>query len=149
MWEEGVKSPATAMGAASFRHGAGNCAEGYALWDLDRWARCANRIWRWRAICGNWGRGDVDWQRLPSDAGDLFFSFRRFERVAIFDRYYSAQLVAERLARLSGSDRIHFGFVRLWLRMSGLLPGRGRRDSEPYGRLRGLDALKRALQLGR
>ncbi len=107
MWEEGVKSPATAMGAASFRHGPqetvqkdmrfGIWVDGARMREQDlALARDLRKLGAAVMLIG---------QRLPSDAGDLVFQLPEIasEWQFLID-IIPAQLVAERLARLSGSD---------------------------------------------
>src|SRR6266852_8442290 len=73
MWEEGVKSPATAMGAASFRHGPqeivgkdvrfGMWIDGTRMREQDlAVARDLRKLGAWVMLIG---------QQLPDDAGDL------------------------------------------------------------------------------
>src|SRR5713101_5140786 len=70
MWEEGVKSPATAMGTELPARSAGNCGPECALRDVDRWdedaragfGRCARS-----AEVG--GAGDVDWATVTGRCG--------------------------------------------------------------------------------
>src|SRR6267154_551621 len=107
MWEEGVKSPATAMGAASFRHGPQEIVQRdmrFGIWiDAARMreqdlalARDLRKLGAAVMLIG---------RRLPEDAGDLVFQLPEIasEWQFLID-IIPAQLVAERLARLSGSD---------------------------------------------
>ena len=107
MWEEGVKSPATAMGAASFRHGPQEIVgKGLrvALWlDADvmreqdlALARDLGKLGASVLLIG---------QRLPADSADLAFDLPAIDpHWQFLIDIIPAQLVAERLARLSGSD---------------------------------------------
>jgi fructoselysine-6-P-deglycase FrlB-like protein len=107
MWEEGVKSPATAMGAASFRHGPqeivgkdmrfGIWIDGARMREQD--LALARDLRKLRA------RVMLIGQRVPEDAGDLVFQLPEIasEWQFLID-IIPAQLVAERLARLSGAD---------------------------------------------
>ena len=107
MWEEGVKSPATAMGSASFRHGPQEIvAKGYrfAIWldgaqqrekDLAL-ARDLRRLGATVMLIG---------QNVPADAGDLVFQLPEIPAQWQFlIDIIPAQLVADRLAALSGVD---------------------------------------------
>src|SRR5712675_517963 len=107
MWEEGVKSPATAMGTGSFRHGPqeivgkdvrfGLWIDGTKMREQDlAVARDLRKLGAWVMLIG---------QRLPEDAGDLVFQLPQTasEWQFLVD-IIPAQLVAERLARLSGVD---------------------------------------------
>jgi fructoselysine-6-P-deglycase FrlB-like protein len=107
MWEEGVKTPATAMGTGGFRHGPQEIvAKGlrFGLWidgahmreqDLAV-ARDLRELGASVMLIG---------QRLPEDAGDLVFQLPAglAEWQFLID-IIPAQLVAERLSRLSGVD---------------------------------------------
>ena len=107
MWEEGVKTPATAMGTGSFRHGPqeivndGVC---FGIWiDAEQMREqdlaLARDLRRLRA------RVMLIGQKIPGDAGDLVFQLP-----AIPSEWQSPidimpmQLVAEKLSRLSGVD---------------------------------------------
>jgi glutamine---fructose-6-phosphate transaminase (isomerizing) len=107
MWEEGVKSPATAMGTGSFRHGPqemvgkdvrfGMWIDGAKMREQDlAVARDLRKLGAQVMLIG---------QRLPEDAGDLVFQIPEIasEWQFLID-IIPPQLVAERLARLSGSD---------------------------------------------
>jgi len=127
MWEEGVKSPATAMGAASFRHGPQEIVQKdmrFGIWidgarmreqDLAL-ARDLRKLGAAVMLIG---------QRLPSDAGDLVFQLPEIasEWQFLID-IIPVQLVAERLARLSGSDPDTFRLCSFVVEdEAGLLPG--------------------------
>jgi fructoselysine-6-P-deglycase FrlB-like protein len=107
MWEEGVKSPATAMGTGSFRHGPqemvrkemrfGIWIDGAHMREQDlAVARDLNRLGASVMSIG---------QHLPADAGDLRF---QLPEVAAGWQFLidiiPAQLAAETLSRLSGVD---------------------------------------------
>jgi glucosamine--fructose-6-phosphate aminotransferase (isomerizing) len=107
MWEEGVKTPATAMGTGSFRHGPqeiiskemrfGIWLDGAQMRDQDlALARDLRKLGARVMLIG---------QRLPDDAGDLVFQLPTIpsEWQFLID-IIPAQLVAERLAGLSGVD---------------------------------------------
>jgi fructoselysine-6-P-deglycase FrlB-like protein len=128
MWEEGVKSPATAMGAASFRHGPQEIVQKdmrFGIWidgarmreqDLAL-ARDLRKLGAQVMLIG---------QRLPEDAGDLVFQLPEIpgDWQFLID-IIPAQLVAERLARLSGSDPDTFRLCSFVVEdEAGLLPKR-------------------------
>jgi len=130
MWEEGVKSPATAMGTGSFRHGPqeivgkdvrfGLWIDGTKMREQDlAVARDLRKLGAWVMLIG---------QRLPEDAGDLVFQLPQTasEWQFLVD-IIPAQLVAERLARLSGVDSDTFRLCSFVVEEeSGLLPrGKG------------------------
>ncbi|MGA8440245.1 MAG: SIS domain-containing protein [Candidatus Sulfotelmatobacter sp.] len=107
LWEEGVKSPATAMGTGAFRHGPQEMvAEGsrFGIW-IDAWrmrgqdlavARDLKRLGASVMLIG---------QDLAEDAGDLVFRLPEMpaEWQFLID-VMPAQLAAERLAHVSGVD---------------------------------------------
>jgi len=107
MWEEGVKTPATAMGAGSFRHGPqeiiakemrfGIWIDGAQMREQDlAVARDLRKLGASVMLIG---------QNLPDDAGDLVF---QLPAIPVGWQFLidiiPAQLVAERLAELSGVD---------------------------------------------
>ncbi len=124
MWEEGVKSPATAMGTGSFRHGP---QEIVGPREGARPPETANTKIANRDMCfGIWidgahmreqdlavardlrqldGRVMLIGQKLLEDAGDLVFQLPNIppEWQFLID-IIPAQLAAERLSRLSGVD---------------------------------------------
>jgi glutamine---fructose-6-phosphate transaminase (isomerizing) len=125
MWEEGVKSPATAMGAASFRHGPQEIVSKdvrFGVWidannmrDQDlALARDLRKLGANVMLIG---------QRLPLDAADLVFNLPEIPTPWQFlIDIIPAQLVAERLARLSGSDPDKFNLCKFVVEdESGLL----------------------------
>jgi glutamine---fructose-6-phosphate transaminase (isomerizing) len=107
LWEEGVKSPATAMGSSSFRHGPQEMiAKDYRLgiWidgsrmrkeDLAM-ARDLRKLGASVMLIG---------QNLPDDAGDLVFQLPAIpsEWQFLID-IIPVQLAAEKLSRISGVD---------------------------------------------
>ena len=126
MWEEGVKSPATAMGAASFRHGPQEIVQKdmrFGIW-IDG-ARMREQDLALARDLRKLGAGVMlIGQRLPSDAGDLVFQLPEIpsEWQFLID-IIPAQLVAERLARLSGSDPDTFRLCSFVVEdEAGLLP---------------------------
>jgi glucosamine--fructose-6-phosphate aminotransferase (isomerizing) len=130
MWEEGVKSPATAMGTGSFRHGPqeivgkdvrfGMWIDGAKMREQDlAVARDLRKLGACVMLIG---------QRLPDDAGDLVFQLPAIpsEWQFLID-IIPAQLVAERLARLSGVDPDTFRLCSFVVEEeSGLLRKEGR-----------------------
>ena len=107
MWEEGVKSPATAMGAASFRHGPQEIVQKdmrFGIW-IDGARMREQDLALARDLRTLGARVMLIGQRLPEDAGDLVFQLPEIpsEWQFLID-IIPAQLVAERLARLSGAD---------------------------------------------
>jgi len=107
LWEEGVKSPATAMGTGSFRHGPQEMVakDGrFGVWiDGERMrgqdlavARDLRKLGASVMLIG---------RDLPKDAGDLAFQLPAVPPGWQFlIDIIPAQLAAERLARLSGVD---------------------------------------------
>ena len=107
MWEEGVKTPATAMGTGGFRHGPQeivNKGVRFGMWidgahireqDLAV-ARDLRKLGASVMLVG---------QKVPEDAGDLVFQLPAIpsEWQFLID-IIPAQLVAERLSQLSGVD---------------------------------------------
>jgi glutamine---fructose-6-phosphate transaminase (isomerizing) len=107
MWEEGVKSPATAMGTGSFRHGPQEMVRKemrFGIWIDGTHMReqdlaVARDLRRLGASVMSIG------QHLPADAGDLMFQLP--EAAAGWQFLIDiipAQLAAEALSRLSGVD---------------------------------------------
>jgi glucosamine--fructose-6-phosphate aminotransferase (isomerizing) len=127
MWEEGVKSPATAMGAASFRHGPQEIVQKdmrFGIW-IDGARMREQDLAMARDLRKLGARVMLIGQRLPSDAADLVFQLPEIasEWQFLID-IIPAQLVAERLARLSGSDPDTFRLCSFVVEdEAGLLPG--------------------------
>lgn len=125
LWEEGVKSPATALGTGNFRHGPqemvaknvrfGVWIDGQQMREQDlAVARDLGRLGASVTLIG---------QDLP-DQGDSVFQLPRIppEWQFLID-IIPAQLAAERLARLSGVDCDSFGICPYIVENeSGLLP---------------------------
>ncbi len=125
MWEEGVKSPATAMGAASFRHGPQEIVGKdvrFGLW-LDAAKMRDQDLALARDLRKLGGNVMLIGQRLPNDAADLVFNLPEIPAPWQFlIDIIPAQLVAERLARLSESDPDKFNLSKFVVEdESGLL----------------------------
>ena len=126
MWEEGVKSPATAMGTGSFRHGPQEIVAKdvrFGMW-IDGAKMREQDLAVARDLRKLGARVMLIGQRLPDDAGDLVFQLPEIpsEWQFLID-IIPAQLVAERLARLSGSDPDTFRLCSFVVEdESGLLP---------------------------
>ena len=132
MWEEGVKAPATAMGTGGFRHGPQEIvAQGFrfGLWidgahlreqDLAV-ARDLRELGAGVMLIG---------QKLPKDAGDLVFQLPAIPAAWQFlIDILPAQLVAERLSRLSGVDCDTFRLSSYVVEdEGGLLPKKAGKD---------------------
>jgi glutamine---fructose-6-phosphate transaminase (isomerizing) len=107
MWEEGVKTPATAMGTGGFRHGPQEIVAKDVRFGL--WIDGANMREQDLAVARDLrelgGSVMLIGQKLPEDAGDLVFQLPAIpaEWQFLMD-IIPAQLVAERLSRLSGVD---------------------------------------------
>jgi glucosamine--fructose-6-phosphate aminotransferase (isomerizing) len=126
LWEEGVKSPATAMGTGSFRHGPQEIVTKgarFGLWiDAERMraqdlavARDLRRLGASVMLIG---------QDLSKDLGDLVFQLPAIPpRWQFLIDIIPAQLVAERLALLSGVDSDTFRYCSFIVEDEyGLLP---------------------------
>ena len=126
MSEEGVKSPATAMGTGSFRHGPQEIVGKdvrFGLW-IDGAKTRTQDLAVARDLRQLGARVMLIGQRLPEDAGDLVFQLPEIasEWQFLID-IIPAQLVAERLARLSGVDPDTFRLCSFVVEEeSGLLP---------------------------
>jgi fructoselysine-6-P-deglycase FrlB-like protein len=107
LWEEGAKSPATALGTGSFRHGPqemvtpdvrfGIWIDGRQMREQDlSVARDLRRLGASVLIIG---------QDAPEHAGDLVFQIPRIEPDwQLLTDIIPAQLAAEHVARLQGVD---------------------------------------------
>jgi glucosamine--fructose-6-phosphate aminotransferase (isomerizing) len=132
MWEEGVKSPATAMGAASFRHGPQEIVEKdvrFGMW-IDAAKMRQQDLALARDLRKLGARVMLIGQQLAGDAADLVFNLPEIPVPWQFViDIIPAQLVAERLARLSGRDPDTFKLCSFVVEdEAGLLPkteGRG------------------------
>jgi glutamine---fructose-6-phosphate transaminase (isomerizing) len=107
MWEEGVKSPATAMGTGSFRHGPQEIVAKdvrFGMW-IDGAKMREQDLAVARDLRKLGARVMLIGQRIPTDTADLVFNLPEILAPWQFlIDIIPAQLVAERLARLSGSD---------------------------------------------
>jgi glutamine---fructose-6-phosphate transaminase (isomerizing) len=126
MWEEGVKSPATAMGTGSFRHGPQEIVGRdvrFGMW-IDGTKMREQDLAVARDLRKLGARVMLIGQRLPGDAGDLLLQIPKIpsEWQFLID-IIPAQLVAERLARLSGADPDTFRLCSFVVEdEAGLLP---------------------------
>jgi glutamine---fructose-6-phosphate transaminase (isomerizing) len=107
MWEEGVKTPATAMGTGSFRHGPQEIISKEIRFGI--WIDGAQMREEDLALTHDLGKLGVRvmliGQKLPEDAGDLVFQLPAIPAGWQFlIDIIPAQLVSERLAGLSGVD---------------------------------------------
>ena len=126
LWEEGVKSPATAMNTSSFRHGPQEMVEAgarFGIWiDAERMreqdlaiARDLRKLGAAVMLIG---------QNIPEDAGDLVFQLPSAPPGWQFlIDIIPAQLAAEKLAQLSGVDSDTFRYCSFIVEDEyGLLP---------------------------
>jgi glutamine---fructose-6-phosphate transaminase (isomerizing) len=107
MWEEGVKTPATAMGTGSFRHGPQEMIAKdfrFGMW-IDGARMREQDLAVARDLRQLGARVMLIGQKLPNDAGDLVFQLPAIpsEWQFLID-IIPAQLAAEKLSRLSGVD---------------------------------------------
>jgi glutamine---fructose-6-phosphate transaminase (isomerizing) len=114
LWEEGVKSPAVAMGTGGFRHGPQEMVtkdtrlavwiEGEQMREQDlAVARDLRKLGASVMLIGH---------NVPEDAGDLVFQLPQFPpNWQSLTDVFPAQLAAERLAQLSGVDCDAFRFA--------------------------------------
>ncbi|HEV2197603.1 MAG TPA: SIS domain-containing protein [Candidatus Acidoferrum sp.] len=107
MWEEGVKTPATAMGTGSFRHGPQEIITKemrFGIW-MDGAQMREQDLALARDLRKLGARVMLIGQKVPEDAGDLVFQLPAIPAGWQFlIDIIPAQLVAERLAGLSGVD---------------------------------------------
>ena len=107
LWEEGAKSPATAMGTGGFRHGPQEIvAEGSRF---GMWIDGARMRGQDLAVARDLGRLGASvmliGQDIPEDAADLVFRLPKIpSHWQFLIDIIPAQLAAERLARLAGVD---------------------------------------------
>lgn len=132
MWEEGVKTPATALGMGGFRHGPQEVIAKdlrFCIWiDGARMREQDLAVARDLRKLGT--RVMLIGQKLPDDAGDLVFQLPaiRSEWQFLID-IIPAQLVAERLAHLSGVNCDTFRLCSFVVEdEGGLLPKEAKKD---------------------
>lgn len=144
MWEEGVKTPATAMGTGNFRHGPQEIVAPPAGASPPETAENAMRFGIWmdgaqmreqdlalaRDLRKLGARVMLIGQKLPEDAGDLVFQLPAIPAGWQFlIDIIPAQLVAERLAGLSGVDCDSFRLASYVVDdEGGLLPKEAKRS---------------------
>jgi glucosamine--fructose-6-phosphate aminotransferase (isomerizing) len=126
LWEEGVKSPATAMGTGSFRHGPQEMVAREMRFGM--WIDGAHMRGQDLAVAKDLrqlgARVMLIGQHLSNDAGDLVLQLPEIpaEWQFLID-IIPVQLVAERLSRLSGVDCDSFRLCAYIVEdESGLLP---------------------------
>ena len=126
LWEEGVKSPATAMGTGSFRHGPQEMVvpgTRFGIWIDDERMRAQDfavaRDLRKLGACVM-----LIGQNLAQDAADLAFQLPDMpQNWQFLIDIIPAQLAAEKLARLSGVDSDSFRYCSFIVEDEfGLLP---------------------------
>ena len=132
MWEEGVKTPATAMGTGSFRHGPQEIISKEMRFGI--WMDGAQMREQDLALARDLGklgaRVMLIGQKLPDDASDLVFQLPAIPSGWQFlIDIIPAQLVAERLAGLSGVDCDSFRLASYVVDdEGGLLPKEGKKN---------------------
>ena len=113
LWEEGVKSPATAMITGSFRHGPQEMVSKgarFGVW-IDAEIMREQDLAVARDLRSMGASVMLIGQRLTKDAADLVFELPAIPAAWQFlIDIIPAQLVAERLARLSGVDSDTFRY---------------------------------------
>jgi glucosamine--fructose-6-phosphate aminotransferase (isomerizing) len=113
LWEEGVKSPATAMGTSSFRHGPQEMVSNdarFGVWiDGQRMRPQDLAVVRDLTLLG--ARVMVIGQDVPKDAADLVLQLPKMpaDWQFLID-IIPAQLAAERMAHLAGVDPDSFRY---------------------------------------
>jgi glucosamine--fructose-6-phosphate aminotransferase (isomerizing) len=132
LWEEGVKTPATAMGTGSFRHGPQEMVAKemrFGMWiDGERQREQDLAVARDLRILG--ARVMLIGQHLSNDSGDLVLQLPEVPREWQFlIDIIPAQLVAERLSRLAGVDCDTFRLCSYIVEdESGLLPAKSSKE---------------------
>jgi glutamine---fructose-6-phosphate transaminase (isomerizing) len=135
LWEEGVKSPATAMNTGSFRHGPQEMVTAgsrFGIWiDAERMraqdlavARDLRKLGAGVMLIG---------QDIPDDGADLVFQLPSTPSGWQFlVDIIPAQLAAEKLARLSGVDSDTFRYCSFIVEDEyGLLPEENKQSEKP------------------
>jgi glucosamine--fructose-6-phosphate aminotransferase (isomerizing) len=132
LWEEGVKSPATAMGTGSFRHGPQEMiAKDFRF---GMWIDAAQMREQDLAVARDLRQLGASvlliGQNLPRDAADLVFQLPAIPPAWQFlIDIIPAQLAAERLSRLSGVDCDSFRLCSFVVEDEyGLLPQETRKE---------------------
>jgi glutamine---fructose-6-phosphate transaminase (isomerizing) len=134
LWEEGVKSPATAMNTGSFRHGPQEMVAAgarFGIWiDAERMRRQDLAVARDLRKLG--AAVMLIGQNVPQDAGDLVFQLPSVPPGWQFlIDIIPVQLAAEKLARLSGVDSDTFRYCSFIVEDEyGLLPEENGSPSE-------------------
>jgi glutamine---fructose-6-phosphate transaminase (isomerizing) len=113
LWEEGVKSPATAMSTGSFRHGPQEMVTAgarFGIW-IDGQLMRAQDLAVARDLRNLGASVMLIGRQVPADAGDLVFQLPEtpFNWQFLID-IVPAQLAAEKLARLHGVDSDTFRY---------------------------------------
>lgn len=132
MWEEGVKTPATALGMGGFRHGPQEVIAKdmrFCIW-IDGAQMREQDLAVARDLRKLGTRVMLIGQKLPDDAGDLVFQLPAIpsEWQFLID-IIPAQLVAERLAHLSGMNCDTFRLCSFVVEdEGGLLPKEAKKD---------------------
>src|SRR5713226_10499720 len=113
LWEEGVKSPATAMNTGSFRHGPQEMVAAGARFGI--WIDAERMREQDLAVARDLGKLGASimliGQNIPEDAGDLVFQLPSAPPGWQFlIDIIPAQLAAEKLAQLSGVDSDTFRY---------------------------------------
>ena len=113
LWEEGVKSPATAMNTSSFRHGPQEMVAAgarFGIW-IDAESMREQDLAVARDLRKLGAAVMLIGQDIPEDAGDLVFQLPSVPPAWQFlIDIIPAQLAAEKLARLSGVDSDTFRY---------------------------------------
>ncbi len=114
LWEEGVKSPATAMGTGSFRHGPQEMVTKntrFAIW-IDREQMRQQDLAVTRDLRSMGASVMLIGHDVPKDAGDLIFELPQPPlHWQFLTDIIPAQLAAEHLAHVSGVDCDSFRFA--------------------------------------
>jgi glutamine---fructose-6-phosphate transaminase (isomerizing) len=126
LWEEGVKSSATAMGTGSFRHGPQEMVKAgqrFGIW-IDGARMRAQDLAVARDLRKLGASVMLIGRELPQDAGDLTFQLPDIpDQWQFLIDIIPAQLAAEKLARLSGVDSDTFRYCSFIVEDEfGLLP---------------------------
>jgi fructoselysine-6-P-deglycase FrlB-like protein len=127
LWEEGVKSPATAMGSGSFRHGPQEIVTAgarFGVW-IDATEMREQDLAMARDLRKLGASVMLTGQNIPADAGDLVFQLPSIPSPWQFlVDSIPTQLIAERLARLSGVDSDTFRLCSYIVEDDGGLVGK-------------------------